>query len=42
MPRQTLKQRPDGRFRCKYKGLEFYGSTQSEALAAREAKKAAE
>ena len=39
MPRQTLKQRPDGRFRCKYKGLEFYGSTQSEALAAREAYK---
>ena len=39
MPRQTLKQRPDGRFRCKYNGLEFYGSTQSEALAAREAYK---
>lgn len=39
MPRQTLKQRSDGRYRCKYKGLEFYGNTQSEALAAREAYK---
>ena len=42
MPRQTLKQRPDGRYRCKYKGMEFYGSTQGEALAAREAYKRAE
>lgn len=39
MPRQTLKQRPDGRYRCKYKGIDFYGNTQSEALAAREAYK---
>lgn len=39
MPRQTLKQRPDGRYRCKYKGMEFYGATQSEALAARDAYK---
>lgn len=35
MPRQTLKQRPDGRYTCKYKGKCFYGSTQSEALAER-------
>lgn len=39
MPRQTLKQRPDGRYACKYKGIFFYGKTQSEALAAREAYK---
>lgn len=39
MPRQTLKQRPDGRYRCKYKGMEFYGNTQKEALEAREAYK---
>lgn len=36
MPRQTLKQRSDGRYRCKYKGRDFYGATQSEALAARD------
>lgn len=36
MPRQTLTQRPDGRFRCKFKGQEFYGSSQKEALAKRE------
>lgn len=36
MPRQTLKQRPDGRYVCKYKDRSFYGYTQSEALAARE------
>lgn len=36
MPRQTLKQRPDGRYACKYKGKFFYGATQTEALAARE------
>ena len=34
MPRQTLKQRPDGRYACKYKGKFFYGATQTEALAA--------
>lgn len=39
MPRQTLKQRPDGRYACKYQGKWFYGATQSEALAAREAYK---
>ncbi len=39
MPRQTLKQRPDGRYACKYKGKFFYGATQTEALAAREAYK---
>lgn len=39
MPRQSLKQRTDGRYACKYKGKFFYGQTQSEALAAREAYK---
>ena len=39
MPRQTLKRRPDGRYVCKYHGVSFYGKTQSEALAAREAYK---
>ena len=32
-----LKQRSDGRYRCKYKDKEFYGATQKEALKAREA-----
>ena len=39
MPRavkQHLVQRPDGRFRCKFKGKEFYGSTEEEAFAARD------
>lgn len=36
MPRQTLKQRPDGRYACKYKGKFFYGATQTEALRARD------
>lgn len=36
MPRQTLKKRPDGRYVCKYKGIFFYGKTQTEALSARE------
>lgn len=36
MPRQTLKQRPDGRYSCRYKDKFFYGATQSEALRARE------
>ena len=31
MPRQKLTQRTDGRYRCKYKGKEFYGSTPKEA-----------
>ena len=37
MPRQTLKQRADGRYVCKYHGQSFYGYTQKEALEAREA-----
>lgn len=36
MPRQTLKQRSDGRYACKFQGKFFYGATQSEALAARD------
>lgn len=39
MPRQTLKQRKDGRYKCVYKGIQFYGDTQSAALAARDAYK---
>lgn len=31
MPRQKLSQRADGRYRCKYKGKEFYGDTAKEA-----------
>lgn len=31
-----LKQRPDGRYRVKYHGHEFYGKTQSEAFSARD------
>ena len=34
--RQKLKQRSDGRYKCKYHGIQFYGSTPEEALAARE------
>lgn len=39
MPRakkQHLAQRADGRYRCKYKGMEFYGWTEDEALQARD------
>ena len=39
MPREkkpTLKKRKDGRFRCVYHGLQFYGDTPEEAFAARE------
>lgn len=39
MPRpkkQQLKQRSDGRYRARYNGIEFYGATADEALAARE------
>ena len=39
MPREkkpTLKQRKDGRFRCKYHDIAFYGSSPEEAFAARE------
>lgn len=39
MPRQSLKRRADGRYACKYKDKWFYGATQQEALAAREAYK---
>ena len=39
MPRQTLKRRADGRYACKYRGKWFYGTTQQEALASREAYK---
>jgi integrase len=39
MPRQKkqhLKQRPDGRFACRYKNLWFYGASEDEALQARD------
>lgn len=39
MPRpkkQVLKQRADGRFCCKYKGIQFMGNSSDEALALRE------
>lgn len=36
MPRQTLSQRQDGRYKCKYKGRQFYGATQKEAFAKRD------
>ena len=36
MPRASLKMRPDGRYRVKYKEKYFYGYTQSEAYAARD------
>ena len=45
MPRQKkqhLKQRRDGRYVCKYKGEQFMGSTEEEALSAREKYKNAE
>jgi len=38
MPREkkpTLKRRKDGRYRCVYHGLQFYGATPEEAFAAR-------
>lgn len=34
--RQRLKKRPDGRYRCVYHGIAFYGYTEDEALDARE------
>jgi len=40
MPRaekQRLNERADGRYRCKYKGKEFYGRSEDEALQARKA-----
>ena len=45
MPRvkkQRLKQRADGRYCCKYHGIQFMGNTEDEALQAREAYKRAE
>lgn len=45
MPRikkQHLKQRPDGRYACRYKDQWFYGDTEEEALSARDAYKEAE
>lgn len=39
MPREkkpTLKRRKDGRYRCVYHGLQFYGATPEEAFAARD------
>ena len=40
--KQVLKQRKDGRFCCKYQGVQFFGRTSDEALAAREAYKRGE
>ena len=37
--KQVLKQRKDGRYCCKYHGIQFFGTTSDEALAAREAYK---
>lgn len=37
--RQHLKKRPDGRYCCKYKGIQFMGSSEEEALEKREAYK---
>ena len=37
MPRASLAERKDNRYRCKYKGKEFYGKSQTEALKKREA-----
>ena len=39
MPREkkpTLKRRKDGRYRCVYRGIQFYGATPEEAFAARD------
>lgn len=36
MPRQSLKQRADGRYRVKFQDKYFYGATQREAYAARD------
>lgn len=41
MPKQKLTQRSDGRFRCWYRGRQFYGSTMREAYAKRDAYKRA-
>jgi integrase len=34
--KQQLKQRKDGRYKCSFDGIQFYGATSDEALAARE------
>ena len=42
MPRErkpTLKRRKDGRYKCKYNGMQFYGNTPEEAFAMRDAYK---
>ncbi len=42
MPRErkpTLKRRKDGRYKCKYNGVQFYGNTPEEAFAMRDAYK---
>ena len=36
MPKATLAQRKDERYRCRYKGKEFYGKTPTEAFAKRD------
>ena len=36
MPRQKLKKRSDGYYKCKYHGKQFYGKTQAEALKLRD------
>ena len=36
MPRQTLEERTDGRYSCKYKDKYFYGKTPAEALKKRD------
>ena len=43
MPREkkpTLKRRKDGRYKCVYHGVQFYGNTPEEAFAARDEYKA--
>ena len=45
MPREktpTLKRRKDGRYKCVYHGMQFYGDTPDEAFAARDAYKISE
>ena len=37
MPKATLAERKDKRYRCRYKGKEFYGKSQTEAFEKREA-----
>lgn len=37
MPKATLAQRKDKRYRCRYKGKEFYGNSQTEAFEKRDA-----